>query len=55
MPLLGNAAGKIKNKKGEILSNLSLRTTSSKNYFFFLTGAFLAGAFLAATFFLAAM
>jgi hypothetical protein len=35
------------NKKGEILANLSLLKTSSKSYFFFLTGflAFLAGAF----------
>jgi hypothetical protein len=41
------------NKKGEVLSNLSLFLKPSKNYFFFL-GAFLAGAFFAA-FFLAAM
>jgi hypothetical protein len=41
------------NKKGEILSNLSLSETSEKNYFFFLT-AFLT-AFLAGAFFLVAM
>jgi hypothetical protein len=42
------------NKKGETLASPSLLQASTKNYFFFLAGAFLAGAFLA-TFFLAAM
>lgn len=40
------------NKKGEILSDLSLFKTASEDYFFFLT-AFLA--FLAGAFFLVAM
>jgi hypothetical protein len=46
---------KSENKKGETLANLSLLQASSKNYFFFLAGAFFGAAFLAATFFLAAM
>jgi hypothetical protein len=49
-----STVGQSENKKGETLANLSLLQASSKNYFFFLAGAFLAGAFLA-TFFLAAM